>query len=300
MAVDLRTPEQRLADASWRLQHSLWMLTAFLGCGLLGWAGFLYIGISARRAVWWIAGIVYLAAGVGAMVLASRTPVSGASTGTTGSTTGSTQGDSLLGGLILAIWAAQIVHALIVRRGWLRWRAQLAGPWYLSQTQVAAAGLPPAPGGAVPVAGYPQPAGYPPVGYPPAGYPPVGYPPAGYPSVDYPPAGYTSGSTGAPSLSYEPPPSQPGAPPSSEPGPPAAIDVNTASGAELTELPGIDPARADHLLRLRAQRGGFTGLDDFAAALALAPHEVARVRQLVSFSPLRGPAGGGSSRILDV
>ena len=45
----------------WRIGHSSWLLAPILSFGCLSLAGFLYVGIRARRPAWWIAGIAYSA-----------------------------------------------------------------------------------------------------------------------------------------------------------------------------------------------------------------------------------------------
>jgi len=104
-----------LASWRWRLRHSLWLVVPVLSVGILTWAAFLYVGVRARRPAWWIAGIVYAAALVVVFVL-DETSARRPNEYTSG----------WGGGLLLAIWIAGSLHALIINREWLRLRG--AGP----------------------------------------------------------------------------------------------------------------------------------------------------------------------------
>ena len=64
-----------------------------------------------------------------------------------------------------------------------------------------------------------------------------------------------------------------------------AVDVNTASAAELARLPGLDQSRARRLVKERNRRGGFVSLDAFAAAAELQPHQLVRLREAATCSP---------------
>jgi hypothetical protein len=81
--------------------------------------------------------------------------------------------------------------------------------------------------------------------------------------------------------------------------PPGAstVDANTASAIDLSRFLGLAPSRTTQIVRIRQQRGGFAGLDDFAAATPLAPHELVRVRELLRFSPPAPPAAGPAQSV---
>jgi hypothetical protein len=88
-----------------------------LSVGILTWAAFLYVGVRARRPAWWIAGLVYAAALALVLVLdetSARRP--GEPTSGWG------------GALLLAIWVAGSLHALIINKDWLRSRGADATP----------------------------------------------------------------------------------------------------------------------------------------------------------------------------
>ena len=135
MTVDSRPPPQLLADRSWRMRNSAWMLPVILGCGMATWASFLYIGIKARRRSWQIAAGVYSVAFV-AMMVVSGSAEGDPQHGSTGTAS------NLMGGLLVATWAAGIVHAVMVRPQWLRWRADHNQPWWATPTHPAPAPAP--------------------------------------------------------------------------------------------------------------------------------------------------------------
>jgi hypothetical protein len=94
----------------WKLLNSWWVLLTVLGLGCLGGAGFLYVGLRARRRAWWIAGIGYLVLSMAGLVGIDRSPY--------GSPALTTVAMAYYG-----LWFASIVHALIVNPEWLRWLA---------------------------------------------------------------------------------------------------------------------------------------------------------------------------------
>jgi len=67
------------------------------------------------------------------------------------------------------------------------------------------------------------------------------------------------------------------------------IDVNEADARALAELPGLSRASARQLVRQRDKQGGFTSLEAFATAAALQPHQLVRLREMAICSP---PARG--------
>jgi competence protein ComEA len=63
------------------------------------------------------------------------------------------------------------------------------------------------------------------------------------------------------------------------------VDVNAASAAELTRLPGIGPALAERIVASRAADGPFRSADDLARVPGIGPATVERLRPLVSATP---------------
>ncbi len=279
------------AKFSWRLMHSWWLLLPILGLSCLGGFGFLYVGLRARRPAWWIAGIGYLLIGWTAFVL-------------TGEANSESALSDWMAGLVLAVWAASIVHAFLINSSWLKWRAGHR-PWYAEQP----------PGGP----GSPYPPG--PLAPPPSLSPTAPEYPSTPPiSPAYPSEAPTMPvyPAGDPTFAAYPPLPQPtdyfGPGPAAGPvpdqrvdaGPQAAntgpVEVNSAGPHDLAALPGFDPQRARQVLAERDRRGGFGSLSEFVAAAGLAPHEYARLRDRLVCAPPVPPAPGlpPQGRVLDV
>ncbi len=60
---------------------------------------------------------------------------------------------------------------------------------------------------------------------------------------------------------------------------PKKIDVNSASAAELTELPGIGPVLAARIVAYRAEHGPFRTLDGLTAVKGIGPATVEELRE---------------------
>lgn len=63
------------------------------------------------------------------------------------------------------------------------------------------------------------------------------------------------------------------------------VDVNHASAAALTRLPGITQQLADRIVGQRAQVGGFTSAEDLGVLLDLSPDIVDGLRDMAIFPP---------------
>ncbi|MDZ5447600.1 helix-hairpin-helix domain-containing protein [Micromonospora sp. 4G57] len=266
-------PQNPGASLGWRIRHSLWLLLPIAGCGFLAGAGFLYIGLRARRPTWWIAGIVYLVIG-----WTSFATVGEADKTSTLSTVATV--------VLLAMWVASIVHGCLINSSWLRWRAGHV-PWY-----------------ARPQAPPPTWPGSP---YPPAqtGLPslPTSAPPAVAEIMPQPALYAGDGAAAAlvPTQPSPPPaPQPPSAPVAAHPG---ALDVNAATFEQLAALAHFQPERAQRVVAERQVRRGFGSVEEFAAVANLAPHEFAHLRNLVTCVPQQGlPVGQPPppGRVLDV
>ncbi|WP_250036053.1 ComEA family DNA-binding protein [Paractinoplanes maris] len=119
------------AKLSWRLGHSAWVLAPILSFGCLAAAGFLYVGIRARKPSWWIPGVAYSVVAWVFFILGGE------------AADGSTMEDVSYG-VFFALWAASVVHALIINPSWLRWRAGHR-PWYSQPPAPPVAWAPPPP-----------------------------------------------------------------------------------------------------------------------------------------------------------
>ncbi|NBE81676.1 helix-hairpin-helix domain-containing protein [Micromonospora rubida] len=304
-APPVRSPGARVW---WRLRHSWWVLFPILGFSCFGGVGFLYVGIRARRAAWWISGIVYLLVGWGSLIAFDVAEVDSAAS-------------TWFAVLWFLAWVVSAGHALVVNVFWLRWRAGHR-PGYAQ----------PAPGWP----GYAQPApGWPGYAYPPGGLAPPPGPPAGgafggtvsgSPVVGQQAGYWATGPaatkipgdpTAGPPLPMVDPTSAPlgfgtplsfgtpvFGPPTTPPSPaaPSPVDVNAVGAEQLAALPGFDAARAGRVLAARDARRGFGSVAEFAAAAELAPHEYAHLRDLLVCVPPAGPPahpGMSGGRVLD-
>ena len=70
----------------------------------------------------------------------------------------------------------------------------------------------------------------------------------------------------------------------------AGVNVNTATEAELTQLPGIGPAKAAAIVQHRTQNGPFKSLADLDAVSGIGPATLANITPLVQFSKDGKPA----------
>ena len=72
----------------------------------------------------------------------------------------------------------------------------------------------------------------------------------------------------------------------------ANVDVNAATEAELTSLPGIGPAKAAAIVQHRTAHGPFKTLSDLDAVSGIGPATLANITPMVTFS---GTTPTGSS-----
>ena len=75
-------------------------------------------------------------------------------------------------------------------------------------------------------------------------------------------AATTFAALAAPLLAYADPPRAAAAAVVERPSPDGAVNLNTATAEELTRVPGIGPARADAIVRLRERVRAFRHVDD--------------------------------------
>ncbi len=68
-----------------------------------------------------------------------------------------------------------------------------------------------------------------------------------------------------------------------QPGLTGTVNVNTATAEELQLLPGIGSARADALIELRKQRGGFKSLEELKDVKGIGDASLERLRPYVRF-----------------
>ncbi|MEV4507445.1 helix-hairpin-helix domain-containing protein [Dactylosporangium sp. NPDC049525] len=270
--VPARWSPNPAASLSWRIRHSWWLILPILGLGCLSGAGFLYVGVRAKRPSWWIPGIAYLLLGWGSFMFVGGSPKE------------SSVSDWAVG-LWFAVWIASIVHACLINSSWLQWRAHYI-PWHAEP-----AAPPPTWHNTAPTAPSAwqsaAPAPPPPAWHSAAPAPPA-FPAAAAPlppAMQAPPGEYFAP---APPAAYGPPS-------------PMVVDVNAATAEDLARLPGFDLDRAYRIIAERQARSGFTSLDDFAFAAGLAPHQFAPLRDRLTCGPPTPPPGPHpQGRVLDV
>lgn len=66
------------------------------------------------------------------------------------------------------------------------------------------------------------------------------------------------------------------------------INLNTASAVELQQVPGIGPATADKILKMRKSYGPFKSVDDLRAIKGIGPKKLEKMRKYLSVG--RAPA----------
>jgi len=64
-----------------------------------------------------------------------------------------------------------------------------------------------------------------------------------------------------------------------------AIDINTATQADLEALPGIGPVLAKRILDFRQQHGPFKQLADLEQVSGIGPKKLAQIKPLVEIKP---------------
>ncbi|GAA0135218.1 hypothetical protein YSY43_20580 [Paenibacillus sp. YSY-4.3] len=69
-------------------------------------------------------------------------------------------------------------------------------------------------------------------------------------------------------------------------GEPGSVDVNTASMDELIEVLGVGAVGAEQIVQQRDAIGGFRSPEEVGELLGLKPHQVARLRKRVVFTPI--------------
>jgi DNA uptake protein ComE-like DNA-binding protein len=67
------------------------------------------------------------------------------------------------------------------------------------------------------------------------------------------------------------------------------VDVNHAPAAVLATLPGVTPERAERVVRLRAERGGFVSADELCVFAELPPEVTAEITEHTVYLPTGGP-----------
>lgn len=76
------------------------------------------------------------------------------------------------------------------------------------------------------------------------------------------------------------------------------INLNTASALELQQVPGIGPATADKILKMRKSYGPFKSVDDLRAIKGIGPKRIEKMRKYLTVgrtSPKRASSPANTS-----
>src|SRR5882724_719371 len=64
------------------------------------------------------------------------------------------------------------------------------------------------------------------------------------------------------------------------------INLNTANSDQLQEVPGIGPATADKILKMRKSYGAFKSVDDLRAIKGIGPKRLEKMRKYLTVAKL--------------
>jgi competence protein ComEA len=71
--------------------------------------------------------------------------------------------------------------------------------------------------------------------------------------------------------------------------PRAAVNINTATAEQLRQLPGIGPARAAQIIRLRRKNGPFRSLEELRALPRLSERQFQELKKYATLGDLPRP-----------
>lgn len=287
----MTTPEQLLADASWRRRHSVYTLWAIVFG--FGFVSLFYTGARAKKNHW-------MAWGVGYGVIVIAAVAIGGALSPEDQDAPTPLGANLAYTAWVIVWIVSAIHVFQTRKEWLHWKAAAAGQpqWYQALVQ----STDPAPAKDLAGIGLDDPTSdYLAAGSPASAAASAPPPPTSPPRRRLPPPP-TSPPPGRAGRPLPPPPSAPppAAAPSGVPSP-APIDLNTATVDELASLPGVGVATAHRIVEERNRRGGFESVDEAAVAAKLQPHVRSRLQQAAVVSERQQPRRRGTAgRIVDI
>lgn len=129
----MTTPEEKLCSRKWRMLHSSYLLWSILSFGLFTFIGFWVIAGKSHRRAWIISASVWTLFNVVTLILL------GSGEGGTKENPDTSTVAAVSGTLLFIGWVGGILHSVLVRKGWLRWKAyQQSGAWYVQPGAAAA------------------------------------------------------------------------------------------------------------------------------------------------------------------
>lgn len=78
------------------------------------------------------------------------------------------------------------------------------------------------------------------------------------------------------------------------------ININEATEAEITALPGINIIMAKKIIKQRDYKGEFKSISDFISFIKVKPHFEKQLRQMVTVEPIKKQVVEKGERILDI
>lgn len=73
------------------------------------------------------------------------------------------------------------------------------------------------------------------------------------------------------------------------------INLNTANAEQLQEVPGIGPATAEKILKMRKSYGAFKSVDDLRAIRGIGPKRLEKMRKYLTVGKLAGAKPAAST-----
>ncbi len=74
------------------------------------------------------------------------------------------------------------------------------------------------------------------------------------------------------------------------------INLNTASAAQLQEVPGIGPVTAEKILKMRKSYGPFKSVDDLRAIKGIGPKRLEKMRKYLTVGKSTSPTKSSASQ----
>jgi hypothetical protein len=281
----MTTPEEKLCSRKWRMLHSSYLLWSILSFGLFTFIGFWVIAGKSRRRAWVISASLWTIFNVVTIVLL------GSGEGGSKENPDTSTIATIYSTMLFIGFVGGILHSVLVRKAWLRWKAyQQPGAWYAQS----------GPGSASPAAGGAR------------------LDPAqadGLLRGGYVPPAQAAAAAPAPTGAWNPPVQTVTQPawPTPAPAPqndhshvarPTEIDINGADVSAFMSV-GLDRPWAEWLVTTRGQVGLFTSVDQLLTDAQMPPHLFASVRGRLTVGQSGNDASGlpprpGAGRRLDL